>query len=47
MFAKKIKLLIDVGVGKTVELWLRDYGYDIKNIRDVNPRMPDKEILAL
>ena len=47
MLAKEIKLLIDLGVGKTVDLRLREHGYDIKSVRDINPRMPDNEILKL
>ncbi len=42
-----LKLLVDVGVGKAVEEWLRDAGHDVLAIRDINPRMPDVDILAL
>ena len=43
----KLKFLVDVGVGKKVEQWLRDNGYDVKTVRDVNPKAKDSEILSL
>jgi len=43
----KIKFLIDVGVGKKVEEFLNNEGFDVKAIRDANPRMSDKEVLNL
>jgi|GEM_PF-6100656 len=39
MTLKEIKLLMDVGVGKTVDLWLFNHGYNVKSIRDINPGM--------
>ncbi len=30
-----------------VERWLQKHGYDIKNVRDIDPRMIDKEILKM
>lgn len=42
-----LKLLIDVGVGRQVEKWLLENGYDTKSIRDIDPRMTDREILRL
>jgi predicted nuclease of predicted toxin-antitoxin system len=47
MSAKEIKFLVDVGVGKPVDLWLLNHGYNIKSIRDINPRLPDHEILKI
>ncbi len=44
---KRLKLLIDVGVGKKVEDFLLVEGYDIKCIRDIDPRMSDIEILNI
>jgi predicted nuclease of predicted toxin-antitoxin system len=41
-----LRLLVDVGVGKAVEEWLRTAGYDVKAVRDVDPRMDDDAILA-
>lgn len=42
-----LKFLVDVGVSKKVEDWLRNHGYDVKCVRDMNPRMPDMEILKI
>jgi predicted nuclease of predicted toxin-antitoxin system len=42
-----IKFLVDVGVGRQVESWLLENGYDAKAVRDLNPRMADQEILAI
>jgi predicted nuclease of predicted toxin-antitoxin system len=47
MSSKELKLLVDVGVGKKVDLWLSAYGYNIKSVRDINPRMPDQDILKM
>lgn len=47
MDTKKLKFLVDVGVSKKAEQWLQKQGYDTKNVRDINPRMPDKEILKI
>jgi predicted nuclease of predicted toxin-antitoxin system len=47
MATKVIKLLMDVGVGKTVDLWLLNHGYNVISIRDINPRMSDQEILKI
>ena len=47
MIQKKPKLLIDVGVGKKVEEWMKNLQYDTKTIRDIDPRMPDVEILKI
>ena len=47
MLAKEIKLLVDVGVGKAVDLWLLDHGYNTKSVRDIDPRMSDREILKI
>jgi len=44
---KGLKFLVDVGVGKKTEKWFQEHGYDTKNVRDINPRMPDKEILRI
>jgi hypothetical protein len=37
----QIKLLIEVGVGKVVENWLKNIGYDVLALRDINPKMSD------
>lgn len=41
-----LRVLVDAGVGKTVEEWFRDHGHDMKAVRDRDPRMPDADILA-
>jgi predicted nuclease of predicted toxin-antitoxin system len=44
---RNLKFLVDVGVSKKVERWLIDNGYNIKSVRDINPKMIDKEILKI
>ncbi len=43
----KPTFLIDIGVGRVVEDWLAKAGYDVLTVREINPRMPDKDILSL
>lgn len=43
----QLKFLVDVGVGKAVENYLLEAGYDTKAVRDINPRMEDKEIILM
>jgi predicted nuclease of predicted toxin-antitoxin system len=40
-----VKLLVDVGVGKVVEDWLRTQGHNVLTVRDLDPHLPDEEIL--
>ena len=47
MEQKKLKFLIDLGVGKKVERWLSNQGYDATSVRDIDLRLPDKEILKI
>ncbi len=42
---EKLKFLVDVGVGRKVEQWLKENGYDVKSVIDIDPRMPDNQIL--
>lgn len=42
-----MKFLFDVGVGAAAERWLAAQGHDVKAVRDLNPGMPDIEILEL
>jgi len=42
-----LKLLIDLGVGKRLEEFLRRNGYDISAVRDIDPRMEDSQILRI
>ncbi len=44
---KRLKFLFDVGVSGKAEIWLKENGYDIKSIRDIDPCMSDKEILEI
>jgi uncharacterized protein (UPF0335 family) len=36
-----MKFLIDVGVGKGVEKYLQGKGFDVKAVREIDPRMED------
>jgi predicted nuclease of predicted toxin-antitoxin system len=45
MSSSELKFLIDVGVGKGIERYLRDEGYDIKAVRDIDSRMEDENII--
>ncbi len=40
-----MKFLIDVGVGKGVEEYLRGKGFDVKAVREIDPRMEDERII--
>lgn len=42
-----MRFLFDVGVGRIAEEWLSAQGHDVKAVRDLNPSMPDGDILAL
>ncbi|MBI4615972.1 MAG: DUF5615 family PIN-like protein [Planctomycetes bacterium] len=41
-----MKVLVDVGVGKAVETWLAAQGHDVLPLRNVDPRLPDAEVLS-
>ncbi|HQR41063.1 MAG TPA: DUF5615 family PIN-like protein [Gemmatales bacterium] len=41
-----MKVLIDVSAGYSVGQAFIDRGHDVLYVRDVDPRMPDKEILT-
>ena len=47
MNSTKIRFIVDMGVSKKVEEWLSTNDYDIKAIRDIDPRMKDRDILKL
>jgi predicted nuclease of predicted toxin-antitoxin system len=47
MTATGLKFMVDVGVGKKVERWLREAGYDVAAVREIDPRAGDREILKL
>ena len=42
-----MKFLVDVGVGKIAETELKRNDYDVKSVRDLDPRMQDIDILYL
>ena len=42
-----MQIVVDAGVGTSVERLLRELGYPIVVVRDINPHMPDREVLAL
>jgi len=41
----ELRFLVDLGVGKGIERYLREEGYDTKAVRDIDPRMEDEEII--
>ena len=41
------KIVIDVGVGRIIEEWLSEQGYDVISVRKINHEMPDLQILNL
>ena len=42
-----LKFLVDVGVGKGIEEYLNEKGYDTKAVRDIDPGMEDEEIIRI
>jgi predicted nuclease of predicted toxin-antitoxin system len=42
-----MKLLVDVGVGRKVETFLTECGFDSKSVREIDPSMKDTEILKI
>jgi len=42
-----MKFLIDVGVGKKVELFLKSENHDVKSVREINPSLSDFDILQI
>ena len=40
-----MKFVIDVGVGRSVEVQLAAEGHDVLPVRDRDPHLPDQEIL--
>ena len=41
-----LRVLVDVGVGRAAEGWLRQHGHDTQSVRDRDPRMEDADILS-
>ena len=42
-----VKFLVDVGVGRAVETWLKDNGHDTQSVRDIDPHARDIDILRI
>ncbi|MFC6222841.1 DUF5615 family PIN-like protein [Hymenobacter artigasi] len=42
-----MRFVVDAGVGTSVERLLREMGYATVAVRDVDPHLPDVEVLAL
>ena len=40
-----MKFLVDVGIGKKVENWLKENGFDVLSVRDIDSRAKDSQIL--
>ena len=40
-----MRFLVDVGVGKKVENWLKGNGFDVLSVRDIDSRAKDSQIL--
>jgi len=47
MNSSKLRFLVDVGVGKGIEKYLRREGYNTKAVRDIDLRMEDEEIIRI
>jgi len=45
MSRQTLKFLVDIGVSKQVEIWLKEQGYDTKAMRDIDPKAEDGVIL--
>ncbi len=43
----ELKFIVDVGVSNKVEKWLALQGFDVVNVRDIDPRLPDYEIVKI
>ena len=43
----KLKLLIDVSVGKSVVSYLREHGHDVLSVQEIDPYASDASILAM
>jgi len=42
-----LKIIVDVGVGRIIEEWLSQQGFNIITISKVNPEMADPDIIKL
>jgi predicted nuclease of predicted toxin-antitoxin system len=42
-----MKFLVDVNASDSAARWLEEHGHDVKQIKDIDPRMPDEQVLQL
>lgn len=42
-----LRFIVDVGVGKGVEEYLSEAGFDTKAVRDIDPHMEDEKIIQI
>lgn len=42
-----MKFLLDVPVGRAIADWLREEGYDVVEVRQIAPHLPDSAILQV
>ena len=47
MNTTELKFLVDVGVGKSIEDFLSQSGYDTKAVRKIDPCLEDKKIIRI
>lgn len=47
MASDDLKFLVDVCVGRFVEEWLMVNGFNVKSVREIDPRMKDMDILEI
>lgn len=47
MNQSNLKFLVDINLGKKVEYWLLEKGYDVKIVREIDARMSDREVLKI
>ena len=47
MNSSVLKFLIDVSAGRGIEKYLREEGYDMRAVRDIDPRMEDEDIIRI
>lgn len=43
----ELKFIVDVGVSNKVEKWLAAQGFDVVNVRNIDPRLPDHKIVEI
>ena len=40
-----MKFLVDVGIGKKVENWLKENGFDVLSVRDIDSHAKDSQVI--